>query len=193
MVSKNILSIINKYNENGIIIAKNDKFYWFNGHRYEYWCAKPKNSSKHAYYKNNLYVLINRISHIYKNGQYEFAWICIVQTMLYNRKTCIYKGNVYEFHNRKLYAYETNQNSTCSEIGNQKPFNGGDFLFGYDNHIYVIGTKNEKMNLSTGIWSYFKSTTFDIENGCFVNDRFYELINFTHYYDPKLDDWVFIN
>ncbi len=42
---KNILDTINKYNENGTIIEKNNKFYWFNGKKYEFWCMKPRDAS----------------------------------------------------------------------------------------------------------------------------------------------------
>ena len=42
-MNKNLLSIINKYNEHGCFIAHNGNIYWFNGKRWEFWCFYSHN------------------------------------------------------------------------------------------------------------------------------------------------------
>ena len=53
-MNKNILSLIEKYNEKGIFINTNQKIYWFNGKRFEF-CFLFLNSTQLIQINNELY------------------------------------------------------------------------------------------------------------------------------------------
>ncbi len=42
MIPKVLLNLIDKYNEKGIFVLKNNAIYWFNGNRYELWCESEE-------------------------------------------------------------------------------------------------------------------------------------------------------
>ena len=189
MVSRNLQSIIDKYNEIGTIVEHKGSFYWFNGHRYEYWCTKQKNISKYVYYKMHLYVLINDIFHKRTPRKlYQCYYDDKVQLLMCSYRSCFYNGMIYRL-NGKHSICRIDKFPSVIKIGQPKPSSCGRFLFGYQNHIYVISNEtNEKMNLSTGIWSDFKKAPSSIFDGCFINDKFYCLIANCHY-DPTIDKW----
>ena len=188
MLSRNISSIINKYNENGTIIEYKNKFYWFNGQRYEYWCLQPKLCcSEPIYHDNSLYVLIDYKTYKYRKKKFIRLrnWNDNVFKLLFYQTSCLFQKSVH------LVSWGFYMNNNMH--GQRKPTCCGSFIFGFDNHIYVVDNKiNEKLNLSTQIWSTFKKTPFYLTNGCFVNNRFYNLTenSLVQYYDPKLDEWI---
>ncbi len=195
MLVKEILNLINKYNEDGIIVECENKFYWFNGSRYEFWCLKPQGASHPVYYKSKLYVKIDLLVYEYKNKKFILSLNedVLVTSLLHFKYRCLYKENVYDFLNVGKKLWRIGKFGNWMQIDQEKPSYSGLFLFGYENCIYVIGDKNEKFNLLTSSWSTFKKTPFLMTNGCFLNDKFYNLSEedtFINYYDPKIDQWI---
>ncbi len=190
---KNILDTINKYNEDGTIIQKNNKFYWFNGKRYEFWCMKPRDAYHPIYYKQKLYIEMHHQVHEYKNKRFIpiYNENLLLRSLLIYTDCCLYQENVYHFFTTgKLCKIDKFGNWTqIDRIGTTKCYRN--FLFGYENCIYVVNNiKNEKFNLITKSWSNFKNPPFLITNGCFWNNKFYILSEKLNYYDPKIDEWI---
>ncbi len=189
---KNIFDIINKYNEDGTIVEKNNKFYWFNGKRYEFWCSKPKNASYYIYYKSKLYVSVYHQVHEYKNKQFILSQNkdILLKNLLEFRYCCLYKDHSYALIGKHL--WQSDKYGRWIETPNLKPTNCGTFLFGYKNCIYIIDNcVNEKLNLLTNTWSEFKKNTHSIQYGCFFNNKFYNLFeDIVDCYDPKSNTWT---
>ncbi len=55
MINKNILLLINKYNEDGTFVQIQNKIYWFNGQRLELWYEFGCGKFRLLWYKNQLY------------------------------------------------------------------------------------------------------------------------------------------
>ncbi len=55
MLAKDLVLLIDKYDEPGIMIDTQNKIYWFNGKRFEFWCHKTSECTDIYYTKNHLY------------------------------------------------------------------------------------------------------------------------------------------
>ena len=74
MISKNILSIIEKYKEDGTFVLIKNKIYWFNGNRLEWWYTFPSlGKFSILYYKNQLYCR-NELGLLYYLKNLHFNW-----------------------------------------------------------------------------------------------------------------------
>lgn len=159
-IPKDLLQLIDRYNEEGIFIINYPNIYWFNAKRFEFWVSGFEDV---LYYKNNLYVknVYDRVL-IYVHKEFHF-----IETepanLKYNnllklffnpnyKTMCINNDTVFtvvdnkqiSMYNGKKTTFITNDSPTCYQ------------LFYLNDYIYIFGavsTHSAKYNLTTKKWS----------------------------------------
>lgn len=72
MVSRNLQIVIDKYNEKGIVRILDEKIYWFNGKRFEYWCESPADGFAFMH-KGTLYFRYDFQMFFWKRNKFEIT------------------------------------------------------------------------------------------------------------------------
>ncbi len=159
MIIKNLLKIIDDYNEVGIYFVFDGKLWWFNGKRSEKWCTSYSNQI--YLYNNNVYGIDSggSITHILKDNKfkpYKQAWQSIMDLGMYH----IHPFHLYIDKNKTIYNYSTvsfrkNDNLLKYKVHGTHAVK----LLHYDGFLYYFsGHKegiNEKFDLKTEQWSSF--------------------------------------
>jgi len=179
MVSKNILSLVSKYNEKGVFIHIGYKVYWFNGKRVQYWCQCGRNIKT---YKNELYCQDTDQIFIYKTKKF----IPIAdESLLYFLK---YPMHTLDYYIDDYRDFQSNYHTTILKQKTHKF--AGIYMCCKNNFIYVFSTYyNEKYDIKLNSWSDFANTKIDFV--CEWNGTLYGfLINMRYkIYDFELDKW----
>ncbi len=194
MLPKDIMDIIDEYNEIGIFICYCKKIYWFNGKRFEIWCR-----SKYYYmltYNNDLYYRKSKEILMYKNRRFEKvkvpeAWNHPLRVFSDGKK--LIDNDVYKYHWGKSVYKIINKHGQIFILPQKNYPQYGLELLGYDNCLYYFGSgQNEKF--VNGKWDTiaqypnFKNQ-FDIYS---FDGKFYAFeYNVIDYYiyDSELDCW----
>lgn len=192
MIPNVLLHLIDKYNENGIFINKDDKAYWFNGKRLEFWTNVDENTEVFTHEKN-LYSLRSDLK-IYKSKQFQSITIkrdiwndslnikhqtCYFATALLNNLQYNSTGGGW----LTIFDGKSNINTPS-----KKYLDYGYQLFAYNNHIYYFGTKSERFNPITNIWTDIADCPVkDCPRIYFVNNCFYANTEYVYY--PDIDKW----
>ncbi len=79
MLPKDLMNLIDKYNEIGIMCHNADNVYWFNGKRFEFWCEKLHNFEYDMLYIDNQIYGIDMSNYTI----YQFKNKCFVKTIIY--------------------------------------------------------------------------------------------------------------
>lgn len=185
-VPKVLQALINRYNEIGCFVLCSEKIYWFNGKRKEFWCDKP--SFTHDVIDwNGKYSLIDYVS-CFTFSLFDRKFTKENITPIVNKTFCFYKNDMYYLKD-SLNLVKIQKDGTYTIFDRQKDVLCGCIAFGYNNFIYILSNiQNEKFDLSSKKWSYFKMRGKSITKGCLVNSRYY-MANMTDYYDVLLDEW----
>ncbi len=160
MIIKNLLRIIDDYNEVGIYFVFDGKLWWLNGKRSEKWCTSY--SDKIYLYNNNVYGIGSGdgfITHILKNNKFEKykqAWQSILNLDMYH----IHPFHLYIDKNKTIYNYTTMAFRKNDNFLKRKVYEVDGFkLLHYDGFLYYFSghkeERNEKFDLNTEEWSSF--------------------------------------
>ncbi len=161
MIIKNLLKVIDDYNEVGIYFVFDGKLWWFNGKRSEKWCHSYPD--KIYLYNNNVYGIDSggSITHILKNNKFEpckQAWWSIMNLGMY-------ENHINPFHsyidkNKTIYNYSTMSfRKNDKRLMDKRYVLGGFKLLHYDGFLYYFSSHkygiNEKFDLKTEEWLSF--------------------------------------
>ncbi len=197
MLPKDILNLIDNYNEDGVFIYRRGRIFWFNGKRTEPF-GELFYVSGILTYNNNLYVRNYGTIHVYKNKKFHDVdvstkWdhpLQIFKSMnkiLYNKRTYELRGqNLLYYINIEVFDGERTQ-LLPMKMYPQSGFK----LFVYDNYLYCFGFReNEKFNFLTQKWELFATTPNHHHPICFFKGYFYIFTYDEQWiYYPDLDTW----
>ncbi len=139
MIPSDLMNIIEQYNENGVFMNDENKIYWFNGKRFEFWCQANSNDILFAH--NNIYVFEN--NQIFKWQKKEFR-ICKSKSIIINcfRKQraesfiCLQNGSIIKFENNRLVQQ---MSWICDIVLHPKRLEGNAaVLFKFKQFIYIF-------------------------------------------------------
>ena len=178
MISKNILSLVLKYNEDGVFIHLNYEVHWFNGKQIQYWCRSNREIFT---YKKDLYSRDSDQRYIYKNSKFV-----PVEFLIKHRLFSLVNNITYHIGND--FVFQTNSDKILA----QKKHKFAGFHMCYKNDfIYVFSSyENEKYDIKLNIWSEFSNMEI-IKFVCEFNGIIYGFLSLNRYkiYDDKLDKW----
>ncbi len=195
MIPKDIINIIDNYNETGIFVEYNGGIYWFNGTRFEYWC--PLQDENILTYENDLYYLANfkvfkyknkdsikvKVPKIWNHPLYLFSeWYGYVSQVIYQNKVYRHRYNsiIEMFDGKDVIRLPSKIEAAC-----------GVQILIYNQHIYSFGTQNEKFDFKTQQWIKLKTSN------CYghvylFNNKLYRMERYdtTYYtYNVEFDTW----
>ncbi len=188
MLPKDMFTLIDNYNEDGVFVTFNGNICWFNGKRIEPFIAESYYCLRILTYNNTLYVSKNAgVLHIYRNKKFQKVdfptrWNHPLHIFAFSNGI-FYNKQTYNF--LQQYDHQTYQNKIEVFDGKvtyllpPKTYpNAGFQLFCYDNYLYCFGfSKNEKFNFSTQRWELFASCPPNAHHNsiCFFKNCFYIL------------------
>ncbi len=199
MLPKDILRLIDDYNEPGVFVIITYKIYWFNGKRFQYWC--DFNIGTILTYQNDLYVRNYVGLCIYKNKSFH-----IIREKGWNELKIFASDTSYLQVLVGKFIYEIGYHLTTMDLSFtkfdginrinllKKPHFSVFKMILYKNEIFAFGnTYNEKFDLINNCWFPFARCTRYI-NYCHVylfKDRFYAIKDKDAYvvYDPVTNCW----
>ena len=183
MISKNILSIVNKYNENGIYFLFHGFIWWFNGKRKEKWCHSE--AEEIYFYQGKLYDISDFFTTLNQilNIKYEqFSRVC-------------YDQNGYFYGEGLLCPFgKCKKNGRVTILPQKVWLQSGFKMLYYDNFVYYFSNEhNEKFDIQKDIWFDFKNNInyWGISDVGLLNGLFYVLYENgkISIYNPKLNSW----
>jgi hypothetical protein len=200
MLPKVLNQLISSYQENGIYISKNEKIYWFNGKRLEYWCIEVCQDI--FTYKNKLYIYSNRYGfQYYKNTFFHpigftfpknhpiDLWFCNLKTFFYNQKR-YEKSNYWDFGNDVTISFSYGKSSSYLHQCDCECllFNGLIYLFD--------ANKNEYYDIKNNKWYNFKNyvnlTIKDFKVYLFKKLFYIFTQKSILVYNPQTNKWSFL-
>ena len=126
--------IVNRYNEKGSFILNDNRIYWFNGKRFEFWCLAD-GFRRIVFYQNSLYGCnINGFNFVYKQKKWNRHRESTSNTPLENLQyhyVIEHKINKRSFYKNGVYL-----RSNFKDI--EAPFGRIDFIIPYLNNIYCF-------------------------------------------------------
>jgi len=171
MISKNILSLIEKYKENGTFVLIKNKIYWFNGKRLELWHIFPSiGKFRILLYKDNLYCC-NELGllFIFKHLQFEVffnEYSPLLSLFENNRPFTYFEDHLYiKKEDDKIYDENGHFLVRSAILSKMVATKNHLFLFGHA-HIYI------KVNFQKDDSSYLFSSQL-IDNLCLFQDTIY--------------------
>ncbi len=207
MLPKDIVTIIDNYNEEGIILLIGDSFYWFNGKQCEFFVKAPKDINRFLWYEGRLYFMNgNNILNILRMNKFvEFDGFILNN---YYNMLRLFRDRVYDSivdknnrvylnapHVKKLGHCHTNLinfNGSRWEsiIKKNNRFCGKQFLIYNEIIYYFARVYNEKFDIEKNEWTPFANPNFKFGVMYLFEDKFYN-INASHQivYDPITDKW----
>ncbi len=212
MLPKDILHIIDNYNEPGIFVIVDYAICWFNGKRFESICTNLQSfveilrdangdidesvlSWEIVTYENDLYCCVNSNVLIYKNRKF----VSVKVPLLWNHPLRLF--NSYPFMAKTTVndiSYFLTLNSKLEIIIENNVISTSQYLqwesriFTYKNDIYIFGyDKNEKFNTITKQYTPISNTPFIGYDINLFNNKFYNIKKQKKYaiYDPEIDEW----
>ncbi len=205
MLPKDILRLIDDYNEPGVfVISITYKIYWFNGKRFRYWC--DFNFGTILTYQNDLYAMHYYTGLcIYKNNSFQQ----IIHKKGWNELKIFANDKSYLQVLVGKFIYEIGYYPTIVDLSftkfdginrinlPKKPHFSVFKMIPYKNEIFAFGqTHNEKFDLINNCWFPFATTPYI--NYCHVylfKDRFYAIKDIDSYvvYNPVTNCWEYIS
>ncbi len=178
MILKNLLYLIEKYNENGIFIELDNKIYWFNGKRVEHWCKSPGHG-RIATINNELYYFTS-VSLKYKYPSF------MEDSNFVDELGFLIKDSIYYFTKTMMFANIQNEKLPQKEYKNY-----GHSMLVQNNFVFVFSIHhNEKYNIKFKRWSDFENNNQVVVAYGF-NGIIYGFGNKHNYYiyDTILNQW----
>ena len=168
---KNILNLIQKYNEYGFFIKYKYDVYWCNAKRLEYWYRLADRYTEIITWQGELYLKYK--GYFYKNNLTSYC--PFFQGI--NEKMVVIKTQQYKMVNGQI-----------NGIVKKSPNNGYKIL-AVGNEIYAFSAfRNEKFNVLTNTWSDFAD--IDTEDVFLYNDKIYGIsYNIIYFYNTIIDQW----
>ncbi len=189
MLPKDVFKLISDYNEIGIFVAHNKKIQWFNGKRFERLDAMQGMLSNFTTYENRLYFSQGSKMFVYANKTFMETEVpkFLFRFSLENMQTILHNN-----HYQLISINHFKINGILESSAKQYPGYGYQ-LINYGDDIYVFGTKSEKFNVITQIWTAIADMpqNFVFQKIYIFDNLFYIFDVLTGYciYNPKLDLW----
>ncbi len=200
MISKDLMNLINAYNENGIYFLFSHTLWWFNGKRIEKWCYCP-DISRIFVDDGNLYARTEPYREVFILENQSFKYCGILEDIFDIEDEHINPWYICFDDDDNLYTYARGE--PFQKNGNPLPrkkyyYNGNKLLY-YDGFLYYFsfdfkGQNNEKFDIKTNQWSFFNDQLIYenwISDIYLLNNIFYTLFGNGKIgtYNPKTDTW----
>ncbi len=193
MLPKDIINIINNYNEIGIFVICFNKIYWFNGKRFEYWCPWQ---DAICTYENDLYYRLNhKVFQYNKNNEIKVPQIWNHPLHLLAKKDeciaqVICQGQVYTHHH--CGGFDRYDGKIITILPTKIYSGRGLYLIVNGNYIYSFGSMNERFDIITETWTALTCTVKFLDGIVYsMNDKIYQISDDLSYkiYNIELNLW----
>ncbi len=196
MLPSDIFTIIDKYNEEGIVLLIGDSFYWFNGKQIKFFVKAPKGIDRFLWYEGRLYFINqNGIQNILKMN--EFVKFNSLHNYCFynydvdkNNRIYINASHIKELGHCHTDIIRFNGSNWEKIVKKDDDDHGKQFLIYKEIIYYFSFIFNEKFDIVKNEWSPFANPEFKFHKMYLFRDKFYD-INAKRQivYDPIMDQW----